>query len=113
MIAVSNRAVEEMKEQLVRKCTEAGLGLRILTQKGDGGRVAFAIKVDQTRSGDEVAESNGIRIIADRETASRAEDYRLDHSPETGGGFFLSRMEKAESGEEQDSGLTHAQAGEG
>lgn len=104
MIAISNRALEEMKERLLEKCIGAGLGFRVLAQTNGPGRITFTIKVDESHPGDAVAESNGIMVFVDPETVAQVGGYELDYSAESGGAFFLCRMTEDENEKDQDSG---------
>ena len=97
-IGISTKAVTKLREQIVNSCLEAGIGFRMLVSTGESGKVTFSIKVDRQHPGDEVIESNGVKVFLDPASAARISDYQLDYQDEPGGGFFLSTMQEVKSG---------------
>jgi iron-sulfur cluster assembly protein len=98
MITTSNRAVEKLREQLVNKCLETGIGFRMLVSTDESGQAKFSIKLDRKHQGDEVIESNGVRVFLDPASAARISDYQLDYQDEPDGGFFLKTIQEAKGG---------------
>lgn len=89
MVSTSSKAAKQLREQLINKCFEAGIGFRMLVNAGDSGKATFSIKLDRQHQGDEVIESNGIKVLLDLASASQISDYQLDYQDEPDGGFFL------------------------
>jgi len=98
MVSTSNEAAKWLREQLVSKCFEAGIGFRMLVSTGESGKATFSIKIDRQHRGDEVIESNGIKVFLDPASAARISDYQLDYQDEPDGGFFLRAMQEAKGG---------------
>lgn len=99
MIAISNKAIEQLREQLICKCFEAGIGFRVLVDTGESGKETFSIKLDRQCQGDEVVDSNDIKVFLDPFSAARIGKYQLDYNEGHGGGFFLTGSEEAKSGQ--------------
>jgi len=98
MVSTSNKAAKQLREQLINKCFEAGIGFRMLINAGEPGKATFSIKLDRQHRGDEVIESNGIRVFLDPASAARISGYQLDYQDEPDGGFFLKTTQEAEGG---------------
>lgn len=95
MVSTSHKAVQRLREQLIRKCFEAGIGFRILVTAGKSGEATFGIKLDKQHQGDEVIELDGVKIFLDPASAAQIRDYQLDYHDEPNGGFYLNTMQKA------------------
>ena len=91
MIAVSNRAAEALRKELVQKCLESGLGFRLMVTKEPTGKISSTMKFDRQRQGDEVLELDGIIVFSDTASASTVRDFNLDFE-EPQGGFFLKKV---------------------
>lgn len=91
MITTSDRAEEKLREQLIDKCIEAGIGFRMDVSTSESGETTFSIRIDRQCQGDEVMESAGVKIFLDSASARRIKDCKLDYRDETGG-FFLNTM---------------------
>ena len=89
MATISNKAVETLREQLVQKCFEAGIGFRICVSAEDSGEGSFSIKLDRQHEGDKIMDSGGIKVFWDPASAARISGYQLDFQDESAGGFFL------------------------
>jgi Fe-S cluster assembly iron-binding protein IscA len=92
MVTTSNRATRQLREQLIHKCFEAGIGFRMLVEASKSGRANFSIKVDRQHQEDEVIESNGVRVFLDPVSAAKISDFRLDYQDGPDGGFYLKTM---------------------
>lgn len=98
MVTTSNRATRQLREQLIHKCFEAGIGFRMLVEASKSGQANFSIKVDRQHQEDEVIESNGIRVFLDPVSAAKISDFQLDYQDGPDGGFYLKTMQEARSG---------------
>jgi len=97
-IGISAKAVARLREQIVNSCLEAGIGFRMDVSTDESGEASFSIRVDRQRHGDEVIESNGVKVFLDPASVARISDYQLDYQDEPGGGFFLSTMQEVKGG---------------
>jgi Fe-S cluster assembly iron-binding protein IscA len=97
-IGISAKAVTQLREQIVNSCVEAGIGFRMDVSTDESGEASFSIKIDRQRQGDEVIESDGIKIFLDRASARQIRGYQLDYQDEPRGGFFLNTMQETKSG---------------
>ena len=94
MVSTSDRAAIRLREELTRKCFEAGIGFRIVVGTTEPGSTTFGIKLDRQRRGDEVMRSNGVKVFWDPASAAQISDYQLDYEGEANGGFFLKKRPK-------------------
>ena len=89
MIQVSIRAVDKLKEELIRKCLDAGIGFRIMVDTDDAGKIASVMKFDRQRQGDMVINLGGVKLFSDPSSVAHVRDYHLDYEDNPDGGFFL------------------------
>jgi Fe-S cluster assembly iron-binding protein IscA len=89
MIHVSTRATEKLKEELVQKCLDAGIGFRIMVNADEAGKVNSSMKFDRQRQDDMVIDLGGVKIFSDPTSVARILDYHLDYLDNPEGGFFL------------------------
>lgn len=85
----TQKATEKLKENLVKRCFDVGLGFRLISNGHGSSPQACSMKMDQKCPGDEVVEMGGIRIYLDPVSASEVKNYELDYIDEPGGGFCL------------------------
>ena len=97
-ISISTKAVARLREQIVKSCLEAGIGFRMDVSTDESGEATFSIRIDRQRHGDEVVESDGIKIFLDSASARQIRGYQLDYQDEPEGSFSLSTMQEARSG---------------
>jgi Fe-S cluster assembly iron-binding protein IscA len=98
MSNTSDRAARQLREQLIHKCFEAGIGFRMLVEASESGRTNFSIKVDRQHQEDEAVASNGVRVFLDTVSAAKINDFQLDYQDGLDGGFYLKKMQEARSG---------------
>ena len=98
MLTTSDRAAEKLREELVNKCLEAGIGFRMKVSTDESGRATFSIKLDWQHQGDKVVESDGIKVFLDTTSLAQVEDYQLDYQDTPEGGFFLNTVQEARDG---------------
>jgi Fe-S cluster assembly iron-binding protein IscA len=89
MIHVSTRAVDKLKEELVQKCLDAGIGFRILVDADNKGKVTSTMKFDRQRQNDMVIDLGGVKLFSDQTSVAQVRDYHLDYLDNPEGGFFL------------------------
>lgn len=98
MVTTSNKAAKRLREQLVRRCSKTGIGFRIFARIDESGKATFSIKLDRQHRGDEVIESNGVKVFLDPASAAQIRDYQLDYQDEPEGGFFFKTVQEAKGG---------------
>jgi len=98
MLSISNQAAEKLREELIDKCFQANLGFRILAGGNESGEATFNIKFDMQRQGDEVIESDGVKVFLDASNAAQIKGCHIDYSDKPGGGFFLEMSQKTKDG---------------
>jgi Fe-S cluster assembly iron-binding protein IscA len=89
MIQVSDRAVDKLKEELIQKCLDAGIGFRIMVNTDNAGKVASTMKFDRQRREDLVIDLGGVKLFSDPASVAHVRDYNLDYLENPDGGFFL------------------------
>jgi len=99
MLSISNKAVERLREELIHRCFQTGIGFRILVTS-ESGKATFSIKFDRQRQGDKVIESDGVKVFLDLSSAGRIKNYQLDCPDEPGGGLFLKIMQETKDKQE-------------
>lgn len=88
-MTASERAAQELKETLMRKWFDMGLGFRLIKDTNDTGAGICSIKLDNKQADDEVIESHGIKVFLDPISAAQLNDYELDYLDGPGQGFIL------------------------
>jgi Fe-S cluster assembly iron-binding protein IscA len=89
MIQVSMRATDKLKEELIQKCLDAGIGFRIMVDTDDTGKIASVMKFDRQRQDDMVIDLGGVKLFSDPSSVAYVKDYHLDYEDNLEGGFFL------------------------
>lgn len=83
-----NGRKSRVNDSLIERCSEFGLGFRLMGGSDDDGRTSFNIKLDNKDIGDEVINASGLKIFLDPVSAIHLKDYELDYF-ESYPGFFL------------------------
>lgn len=94
-LIASDKAAEKLKEDLVKRCLNIGLGYRVINNTAESGNATFSMELDKEHPGDEVVVLNGIRIFLDPANAALLKDYELDYLDEPSGGFRLENRKVA------------------
>jgi Fe-S cluster assembly iron-binding protein IscA len=89
MLHVSSRAVDKLKDELVQKCLDAGIGFRIMITTDETGKITSTMKFDRQRQEDAVIDLGGVKLFSDPSNVSHIKDYHLDYMDNPEGGFFL------------------------
>lgn len=89
MIHVSTRAVDKLREELVQKCLDAGIGFRIMVDTDNTGKITSSMKFDRQHQGDMVIDLGGVKLFSDLTSVAHVRDYHLDYLDNQDGGFFL------------------------
>ena len=95
MVTASPRAIEKLREQLLHKLREGGIGLRILVSIEKSGNATFSIKVDKYQRGDKVIDSDNVGLFLDPSSAARIQGCQLDYQDGTDKGFFLRVLQES------------------
>lgn len=94
-MTTSEKAAEKLKNRLVQRCIDAGLGYRITGHPAESGSAILNMQLDKKRPGDEVLVSNGISFLLDPADASLFKDCELDYIDGPDGGFYLKDKNRA------------------
>jgi Fe-S cluster assembly iron-binding protein IscA len=89
MIHVSTRAVDKLKEELIQKCLDAGIGFRIMVDFDKEGKIVSNMRFDRQQQDDMVIDLGGVKLFSDRSSIAQVKDYHLDYLDNPDGGFFL------------------------
>jgi Fe-S cluster assembly iron-binding protein IscA len=97
MISTSDKAAEKLKEALLKKFFDIGLGYRIVDNIADSNSSnILTMALDKESPGDDVTVLKGIRILIDHRSANQLADYELDYVDGPDGGFFLRQNNQKE-----------------
>jgi Fe-S cluster assembly iron-binding protein IscA len=94
MLGISSKAAERLREELIHRCFEIGVGFRIAVTANEFGKATFSIKFDRQHQGDKVIESDGVKVFLDASSAAQIKDYQVDYNDEPEGEFFLKIAQK-------------------
>jgi Fe-S cluster assembly iron-binding protein IscA len=89
MIQVSMRAADKLKEELVKKCLDAGIGFRIMINLNNEGKVSPVMKFDRQHQGDTVLDLGGVKLFSNPEEVAQVKGYHLDYLENPDMGFYL------------------------
>jgi Fe-S cluster assembly iron-binding protein IscA len=89
MINVSTRAANKLREELIQKCRDAGIGFRITISNDEIGKISSNMRFDRQRPGDVVMDLGGVKLFSDPTCVAQVKDYHLDYLNNPDGGFFL------------------------
>ncbi len=84
-MSISERAAQKLKDDLVKKFLDTGLGFRIATD----GHEHFSIGLDRQGTRDRVLESGGVKFLVDASMCALLDRYDLDYADGPDGGFRL------------------------
>jgi Fe-S cluster assembly iron-binding protein IscA len=90
----SEKAGEKLKEELVTRISNIGLGFRIYQDKDNGNSFNLALKLDKKNPDDEIIEFHGIHLFLDRNYSAQLKDLELDYMDRPIGGFVLKDHQK-------------------
>lgn len=79
MIAVTDNAVKHLRDLLKDRSGEAGLGLRLLVQKGGCAGMEYAMKLDMPQKDDRIFDQSGVNIIVDAASLTVLDGSSLDY----------------------------------
>jgi len=99
MITVTQNAVKQLQSLLASPSAESGDdGLRLLVARGGCAGMEYQMKLDRRAEGDEVVESDGVRIYIDPESHSFLDGCEVDYSDDlTDSGFKVNNPNAARS----------------
>jgi len=98
MVNTTNKAAKRLREHLIDKCFEVGIGFRVFVNSSESGKSTFSIKLDRECPQDQIIESNGVKLFLDPASAARISDYQLDYLDEPDDGFFLKATQEVKGG---------------
>ena len=80
MITVHENAVKYLKEILSADGAKKGDGLRLLVERGGCAGMQYGMKIDNAADGDEVIESEGVRLYVDRNSLKFLHECEIQYS---------------------------------
>ena len=98
MVTISNKAAQKLREQLLHKCLETGIGFRMLINAGEPGEATFSIQLDRQDQRDKGIDLGGVRVFFDPSITGQISKYQLDYQDEPDSGFFLKTYKEAKIG---------------
>jgi iron-sulfur cluster assembly accessory protein len=99
MINVTDKAIEKVKGFLEQeKASLPGGGLRIFVQGGGCSGVSYGMVLDEAAAGDEVFETQGLKVIVDPNSLPHLEGAEVDYKDDQGGGGFAIKNPNAAGG---------------
>jgi Fe-S cluster assembly iron-binding protein IscA len=85
----TEKAVEKLKEELVTRISNVGLGFRIYQGTDGVNGSKLALKLDKKNPNDETIESHGVHLFLDPRYSAQLRDLELDYVDGPTGGFIL------------------------
>jgi Fe-S cluster assembly iron-binding protein IscA len=90
----SDKAIEKLREEMLNRISNIGLGFRIYQDQDSSGSTKMALKLDKKSPDDETIESNGVYLYLDPEYSSQLKDLELDYDESPTGGFILKQLQR-------------------
>jgi iron-sulfur cluster assembly protein len=78
MIRITDSAATQLRE-LLNDRAEAGIGLRLMVEKGGCAGFQYSMKIDQPGAGDEVVEKDGVFFYVDAGSRGFLKDCEVDY----------------------------------
>jgi len=98
VVTISSKAAVKLREQLIHKCFQAGIGFRVLVSTDKSGKATLSIRLDRQHQRDKVIDSGGLKVLLDPSSATQISDYQLDYRDKPEGGFFFKTTREAKNG---------------
>jgi Fe-S cluster assembly iron-binding protein IscA len=95
MINATPIAAKKLQEQLVARCSRAGIGFRMLVNESASDKRAFSLKIDRQRQQDKVIETNGVWIFLDPTSVDLVSNSQLDYQENPEGSFILKAAQES------------------
>lgn len=89
MFAVTTEAVNMLKQNLLKTCSQAEFGFRLLATAGDEEEATVRITMDFARAEDQVINADGVNILIGPASLNKISDLQLDYDGSSTGGFIL------------------------
>jgi Fe-S cluster assembly iron-binding protein IscA len=96
MSGKSNPDGDGIRQEILERCFEFGVGFRVMGGTDDDGRTVFNIKLDNKEVGDDVVDAEGVKIFLDPVSAIHLKNFELDCA-EGRKGFFLRERQAVKS----------------
>lgn len=94
MLNVTVKAAKRLRDMFLHKCSDTGIGFRLIASCREPGQNAFKIIVDRQCENDRIIDLYGVRLFIDPSSSAQVDDYELDWSDEAGIGFCLEANSK-------------------
>jgi Fe-S cluster assembly iron-binding protein IscA len=85
----SEKAVEKLKEEMIRRLGNVGLGFRICQDSDEAGICRLILKLDTKKQNDETVDVQGIRLFLDPCNSAQLKNLVLDYNEDISGCFIL------------------------
>jgi len=95
MLNVSFKAVEKLKDTLLERCVNNGLGFRLQSLSPDAEISDFVIRLDRMGLGDEVVINQGVIVFVANNGLGSLAGWELDYSEEPGLGFCFRKTDES------------------
>ncbi|WP_193214657.1 HesB/IscA family protein [Luteolibacter marinus] len=79
MIAITDKAADELRALLERKGAGPESGLRLAVQRGGCAGWQYVMEIAPLQEGDTMVESNGARVIVAADSAGKLEGCQIDY----------------------------------
>jgi len=89
IVGMDDSSIAVMKETLLQKCSQAGMGFRMRVDSSETGELVFRLNLDRTRQGDHVLEIEGLTLLLDPGTAARVSELEVGLIDVTADGLVL------------------------
>jgi iron-sulfur cluster assembly accessory protein len=80
MITLTPQAIRELRLLLEAKRAAPASGLRLLVDRGGCAGMQYGMKIDDPAAGDEVIETDGVRVLVDPESLRFLRNVTVDYT---------------------------------
>jgi Fe-S cluster assembly iron-binding protein IscA len=87
----TNKAIDKLREEMINRLANAGLGFRVYQASNHTGDSRLALKIDKKGPEDETIEARGVQLFLDPVHSSMLKDVELDFDASPSGGFILKK----------------------
>ena len=93
-INISKVAMDRLKKKLLNSIQQADIGYRLEVIGDELSEFSINIRLDKKHAGDDVFETDGIKMFLDPESNFPFEEYQLDYENETEKGFIVKTVQE-------------------
>jgi Fe-S cluster assembly iron-binding protein IscA len=96
MLTVSRRAAERLRDMFLHKCSDTGIGFRLVAGFHESGQNTIKIVPDRQRENDRIIDLYGMKLFIDPSSSAQVQNYELDWSDDIDTGFCLELSSREE-----------------